>query len=172
VESLGSIGSEAGKAVESLARLAAEGEGELREDALLAMGRIAVEPEIALPVLRASLDDGSAGVRRAAAEALGRYEDRARDAAPRLFELLNDKEVRTEALEALKRTRARSIPHLVEALSNEEPSVRLFACETLGRMGPEARDIIPELRKVLEDDYDFIRRAARNAIRRIERDDS
>jgi hypothetical protein len=45
--------------------------------------------------------------------------------------------------------------------------VRLFACESLGRIGPEAERAIPKLEKVKRDRYDFVRRRAEDAIRRI-----
>ena len=75
---------------------------------------------------------------------------------------------RAAALDGLRRIRSQSVPHFVEALSNGDPGVRVFACESLGAMGKSATNAVPALKKALNDSYDFVRRQARQALKSIE----
>ena len=112
--------------------------------------------------------DEAFAVRKVAAEALGKFGDSADDVIPKLFALLKNEEDRPVALDALRQIKVKSVPLLMETLSSGDASVRLFACEALGRLGPQAKESIPALKKALNDDYDIVRRQARMALRRIE----
>ena len=82
--------------------------------------------------------------------------------------MLEDSDDRSKALEALGRIRSRDVDLYITALNNREPRVRLFACEALGRIGKDAEKAIPQLEKLKRDRYDFVRRRAQDAIRRIQ----
>ncbi|MCA1815335.1 MAG: M56 family metallopeptidase [Acidobacteria bacterium] len=109
--------------------------GEQAAIALASMGTPALEP------LTRALDDGSAGVRRNAAWAIGeltnmRESDRA-PAVPRLIELLSDSDelVRSAAVQALAEVRdERSVAPLIGALSDSQPGVRQRAAWALGEL--------------------------------------
>jgi HEAT repeat protein len=54
---------------------------------------------------------------------------------------------RWKARRVLSRFGTRTVPALVEALgSGDDPSIRRFAAESLGRLGPEARGAVDALR--------------------------
>ncbi len=106
-----------------------------------------------------ALPDGSLGVRRAAAEALGRIgNDRAVD---KLIEALQDKDswVREAAAEALGRIgNERAVDKLIKALKNRRRvGVREAAAEALGNIGD--KQAVDELVEALQDESSRVRRA-------------
>jgi hypothetical protein len=58
---------------------------------------------------------------------------------------------------------------LIKLLKDDDHRVRYYAAAWLGQMGPDANEAIPHLRALLEDDDDHVRRAAEDALARIER---
>lgn len=118
--------------------------------------------------LIAALADADAKPRRAAMEALGALGTNAREATPQLITLLHRDGDRPSALEALKRMEVRSVPHLLDALSVNNSDVKIYACERLAAIGPEAREALPALKGLLEAQNDEVRRGARRAVARIE----
>jgi HEAT repeat protein len=95
--------------------------------------------EPAVPALIETLRDTDAGVRKAAANALGKV----------------DPDVKL------------AVPALVDALKDKAPSVRQAAAIALGLIGPEAKDAIPALRETQKDSDRAVSRAANQAIQRI-----
>jgi len=168
---LGSIGPAANAAAGALSKAVKDPALEIRANAVAAFAKIESDPKQVLPILEGALDDSSLSVRKVAAEALARFGDSAEEVLPKLFALLKSEEDRPMALDALRQVRVKSVSLLTETLSNSDPSVRLFACEALGRLGPQAKESIPALKKALNDDYDVVRRQARMALRRIEEDE-
>ena len=140
---------------------------QLRGAAISAL--VAIEPggESLTQVLSKMLADQDPAVRHPAIEGLGQRGEGARSAAPLLFKLLDGDDDRTQALEALRRIRATDPDLYIIALDNPEPRVRLFACEALGRLGKDAESALPKLESLTRDRYDFVRRRAQDAIRRI-----
>jgi HEAT repeat protein len=57
-----------------------------------------------------------------------------------------------------------AIPLLVAALGNPGERIRGNAAQTLGTLGPAARDAIPFLEKLLTDEWQNVREAATNAL--------
>ena len=71
---------------------------------------------------------------------------------------------RWKARRVLSRFGARTVPALVEALSSgEDPAIRRFAADSLGRLGPEAREATEALRHAAWHDEDSSVRAAATA---------
>ena len=71
---------------------------------------------------------------------------------------------RWKARRVLSRFGARTVPALMEALSlGEDPTIRRFAADSLGRLGAEARDATAALRYVAWHDEDAAVRAAATA---------
>jgi hypothetical protein len=64
--------------------------------------------------------------------------------------------------------RVRDVDLYISILGNDEPLVRLFACQALRRAGKGARKALPEIRKLTRDRYDYVRREARRAVESIE----
>ena len=77
---------------------------------------------------------------------------------------------RWKARRVLSRFGARTVPALMEALSlGEDPTIRRFAADALGRLGPEARDAVGTLRHAAWHDEDAsVREAAAAALNAVE----
>jgi HEAT repeat protein len=164
----GAIGPGAYAAVPELKKLAQDPSPEVRGAAVSALSKVD-QAGMRLPVLLAALGDRDLSVRRAAAEATGEMGDKARDATAALTELVQHAENRDFALEALRQIQVRSVPHLLQMLAMSDAGVRAFACERLARIGPEAKEAIPALETIeREGEPNFLRRAARDALRRIQ----
>jgi HEAT repeat protein len=140
----------------------------VRAAALAASVRLEPEKEKLLPRLEQALADPAPEVRRPAIEALGSIGEPARPAAGRLFSLLVEGSDRPLVLSALREIRPRDVALYLSVLEHPEAEVRRFACAALGRMGKDAAEAAPQLRERLRDEYDFVRDAARQALRRIE----
>jgi HEAT repeat protein len=110
------------------------------------------------------------GVRAFAAKALGRMQEKARDAAPDLARALGDEnsEVRSAARWALGRIGPTAVPALREALKNNNVQVRSGAASALGSMGPVAEDAVPALTQALRDEDPVVRIEAISALEKIQ----
>ena len=77
-----------------------------------------------------------------------------------------------KARRVLSRFGARTIPALVEALScGDDAAIRVFAAESLGLLGPEAREASDALRQAAaHDDDPSVRAAAGAALVAVESD--
>ena len=95
--------------------------------------------EPAVPALIEALRDTDAGVRKAAANALGKV----------------DPDVKL------------AVPALTDALKDKVPAVRQAAAGALGLIGSDAKDAIPILRETQKDSDKAVSRAAGMAIQRI-----
>ncbi|HUF61907.1 MAG TPA: HEAT repeat domain-containing protein [Verrucomicrobiales bacterium] len=140
----------------------------VRAAAVAALVRMEPDREKALPRLEHALSDASFEVRKPALEALGEMGEAARPVAEKLFALLGEDADRPLAMRAIREIRPREAALYVSVLEHKEAEVRQFSCVALGRLGSDAEQTVPELRKRLRDEYDFVRDAAREALRRIE----
>jgi HEAT repeat protein len=95
--------------------------------------------EPSVPVLIDALHDSDAGVRKAAASALGKV----------------DPDVKL------------AVPALTDALKDKASPVRQAAAGALGQIGPDAKDAVPALRETQKDSDRAVSRAANMAIQRI-----
>jgi len=135
--------------------------GEVRDVLRETLGRGATDPA----ALAAALQDPSSAVRQAAAEALGAMGAGARGSSHALFAALGDpsEAVRHAAAQALSRvgTGAEDRARLVSWLSSPDPYVLAFAAWSLGNLGAEAHDAVPDLARVLaRDETDAVVSAA------------
>jgi HEAT repeat protein len=169
---LGAMGDRARSALPELEKSLAHENANTRAAALTAFSRIENSNDRKLEVLTAALEDGEAQVRVAAIDELGEMGRAAEPAAEKLYELTEDSPQREQALEVLAGMRIRSVPLLTRALGNSDPYVRRYAAERLGELGKRSTGALPLLRELREkDEEDFVRRAARSALRDIERAD-
>lgn len=99
----------------------------------------AVDAEPALPALRQALKDKDAGVRRTAAEALGKI-----------------------AVDAKE-----TVPALIDALADPAVPVRGAAATALGQFGSEAKDAVPALQKAQKEADKKQRKVFAQALQRI-----
>jgi HEAT repeat protein len=167
---LGKIGDE--RAVEPLAK-ALENEGsEVREAAVLALGKFG---ELAVEPLIKALGDENYEVRLAAAGVLGAISDsRAVEPLSKMLNLRYPKSymdgewsVRRKAAEALGEIGdSHAVEPLIKALGDEHNKVRIAAAKALGDIGdPWA---VEPLIKALEDKANHVREAAKEALKKLD----
>ncbi|HEY2749562.1 MAG TPA: HEAT repeat domain-containing protein [Polyangia bacterium] len=138
------------RAVDTLERALGDGEHEVREAAVVALGRL--PPNLGkrtAVALTGRLDDEAAGVRQRAAEVLGRMRE-ARAVVPLLARLGDTtREVRAAALDALAALGdARAVPAIVRMLKDPADDVRASAVAALGRL--QAKSAVGPLVEVLQ----------------------
>jgi WD40 repeat protein/HEAT repeat protein len=108
---------------------------------------------VVMPTLLRGLSDPAPDTRRQAAEAIGRYGDRAGDAAPALIAALKDgdEQVRAQALEALAQVSNDAkvlLPVMAEVLRGQDAHLYAAASQVLFRVGPGViGDVVSLLRK-------------------------
>jgi HEAT repeat protein len=138
-ESLGRIGAGAHGSIQELATtLSKEKDAEVRTKIVVALGSIGHSAG-SMKALMAALQDPAVDVRAEAAESIGSFGMKAKDAVLPLANGLKD-------------------PH---------PRVRHESAEALGKIGPDARAAIPFLRKALLDADERVAGEARAALDRI-----
>jgi HEAT repeat protein len=130
-----------------------------RRQAALALGYFGAEAKAAVPDLTEFVRQGR--FKAEASEALARIEPRVEENIPRLIEqflkdgcehltgmgtFISDKTVR----ESLVRIGGPAVPALIEVLKGPDWKMRVCAAETLGRIGPVARDAVPSLLRAIE----------------------
>ena len=130
--------------------------------------RLAAVREALAPALK----DAHEAVRGCVAMTLGQYAQKIPADVPELYDLLADPSPHVRCLVCV------FMPHhagsrvgiaaLVRALDDPDPQVRLAAAQRLGRIGLDAEEALPDLRRAAEDKEDSVRGAASEAIRTIE----
>jgi HEAT repeat protein len=135
-----------------------------------------LEASPAIPkALAATLKDSCVDVRRAAASALGAFGASAAEALADVDSALGDADptVRRAAAESKRLIKAHSaevtsaIAGWHEDLTSRDAAVRYSAAEALGEMGRRAVLAIPALTRLLKDEDDIVRGAARTALHNI-----
>ena len=64
---------------------------------------------------------------------------------------------------------AAAVPALIVALDDPEPTVRFPATVALGEIGPAAKDAVPRLKKMMDEEInDEVAAGAKRALRRIQ----
>lgn len=182
---LGSIGPNAITALAELRERLQDEHAQVRYNAAKAVGnlRAAKETEAAVPQLISCLKDKDPDVRWAVAEALRKIgTDEAMEAwlhfesKPEVNDLVKqlsntDKAVRMDAAAGLVKIIApddgKYVPEIAKALTDQFWRVKVPICETLAKIGPNAREAIPGLKRALNDENERVRAAAAHALGRI-----
>ena len=125
-------------------------------------------PDVPLPPeLADALRNKSAEVRTAAARALARYGPDLGPEIPALFAMMehDETEVRKSCGEVLQQCwpTPALVPTLVELLKNRDSEIRANAVVLLGRIGPEASQMIPALVAILNERVDLDQRDGADA---------
>jgi hypothetical protein len=181
--SLGAMGDQAEEGVPALAALLVKDpDREVRNQAALALSKMAPASRAAVPELARALRDKEQLIRANATRALMRLGKEARPAVPALIEALADdsncvKVVpfhdTNQELAALALGRASAgtdagVPALTAMLKDAETDrQRRTAARALGEVGPEARPAAPLLRALLKDTSAEVRQTAEEALRKI-----
>jgi HEAT repeat protein len=128
--------------------------------------------DVGVPVLIEGLKDVQVGMW--AAEALGEIGAPARQALPALLEAMkgdNDNLRRAAALAVVRLGETdNGLPILIKALKHEVPDTRAYTAEVLGQVGPPAKKAVGALREAMKDESPAVRKAAAEALRKIEHD--
>lgn len=145
------------KAAAALREQAADSEMLVRAQAIFALGRLRAADEDSLKTIVGHLSDPDAQVRRASIRALRMIDAPRKTVGPLIVKLLNDSEptVAMRALSTIADGGVEVVPALTTALDQRE--ARYWACLALGEMGPQAKEAVPALIKVLEDDRPEVR---------------
>jgi HEAT repeat protein len=120
------------------------------------------------------LNDNNTSVRTRAAEALGNMGATASESIPHLVKLIGNKDyyARWHAAEALEKLGALTpeikIKKYILDLGDSNNDVRSKAADALCELGPDAKEALPKLKKLLEEDDEIIRASAEKAIAKIE----
>ncbi len=180
---LGAIGTEAPQTVGPLATMMVEDpEPRPRAEAALALSKMAPAARAAVPELALALEDDADPVRMNAALALSQLGTEARPAIPALIRAVQDERndhnlggflisIQGVAILALGRASAgtaEGLPTLIAALETA-PSLglKLTVVRALGEVGPPAREAVPRLLPLLEDDSEDMRQFVKAALGKI-----
>lgn len=120
-------------------------------------------------VLISALGDKRPLVRHSAAEALGQLDERPRDVVPPLVQTLRDRDVavRLAAGQALVQLGKPAVPFLLAALKEDDADWQTAIIVILGRIGAAAREAVPALEGLRDDET--IGPPAADALARIQR---
>jgi HEAT repeat protein len=155
LDTLGSIGPSAEKARDPIVSLLDSPSTSLRAKALDSLARISADRAAFIEIAIGRLDDEDWSVRREAARLLGESGERAANAVPKLLERIrvrDDTEFVRDALQAIDAAPPESVSQLIELLNDDDSRrVRRIAIYLLRKAGPEAKQAIPVLRKLLDD---------------------
>ena len=140
---------------------------DVRASAATALAAIETDDAKALAALIPLAADQSGRMRRAAALGLMRYGAAASPAVPALVRMLPSPNERFEAMRALKVIGVHALPELKAMLAINDPRVRMLACESLGALGPAAKELAPKLRELVDQNNE-VHAAAKAALAKIE----
>jgi HEAT repeat protein len=160
IEQLIAVADEAAEAVPALVECLKSDSADIRALAVDCLGDIGKPALSAVPALVALVGDPDAKVRREVIEAVRAIRPGPKVVLPLLVKELRDSDpaVQIRALDALAEQGERAVPALIEALGDKETAY--WACLVLSELGPEAKDAVPALAKVLDDDRPDVRREA------------
>jgi HEAT repeat protein len=165
---LAKIGRGAGAALPTIYSAIHDSASDVRASATMALAYVEPDQAKALAAIIPMVDKSQSGdVRRAAERALAKLGPAATPAVPRLIAMLDKETERGEVMRTLKSIGVHTVPELVTMLSVHDPRVRTFACDSLGTLGPEAKDAAPKLREVMEEDG-AVRDSAKKALKKID----
>lgn len=134
---------------------------------LLGLAHLGREAKRAIPIVTEFMNSRNHRVKPHAAYALYKIADDQETLVKVLSESLDDRNERQDAFDLINRLGEDATllqMGLVKQLGAEEEDVREQAVLAIGRLGPDAADAIPEVKKLLEDVDVLVREAAGQAI--------
>lgn len=171
-ETLGILGKPAQPALASLARLLDDREAEVRKSAVAAIASLELDATVVRPHFARALRDDNSDVRRAGMRGIQRLGPDGALLIPDIIRMAERRENVRSVERVLRRFERkvpdpRSTPDLVKLLDHREPRVRLLAIRFLALAGREAREAIPVLERMRDDNDAEVRRQAEAACKRI-----
>ncbi len=137
----------------TVAKLVGHQQVDIRASAIDALTAIQPDKTQLVQQLIEALDDADAEVRRVSAQHLGELGADAQAAVPKLFSMLKseqDSDIASGALREIDAAPIEAIPLLIESLGSEDRRVNFYSVSLLGKIGPPAREALPQLEKLLE----------------------
>ncbi len=115
--------------------------------------------------------DKDVNVRGSAALNLSCFPEHIETSIPRMINLFNEPngEARASMQDSVANFKEKSVPYLIDALSNKDKDIRRSACVTLRQLGPIAKSAIPALTELLKEPGYDVSMSAQRAIKSIER---
>jgi len=184
---LGKMGPEAKDAIPALIKVVADKNPLARREALFALAGIGAGKEAVPAAIKAlddvivideTLDEKSYEIPYSACFLLGEIGPDAIDAKERLVKNLDSDNEMLATISAwalshidptCKETCPKCVPLLTKALDHHDLKIQLEAIGSLGRLGPEAKDALPTLKKLAEDDNPLVCEEAAKAIEAIDK---
>jgi len=168
---LGAIKAEGKPAISGLADALRDTERDVRLEAAESLGKIGPRASPAALALGNALKDKEVAVKKASLSALGKIGPDAANAAPSLITALGDSELHDATLNTLVKIGKGAVRDLGRALTDSRNTkARLELIDILGQIGPDAREAVPVLTKILgSEDFPSVQRAAREALAKIQK---
>ena len=151
IEGISDLGPKGAPAVPAMEKLLTSSDPHLRAHAAIAlggMGKAAMPAAVALAKL---ITDDDADVRHAALDALAEIKPGPEMTVPLLVQALQDKDdaVIRRSLHALAERGAAIVPAMIEAMKDDR--TEFYALLVLHEIGPEAKDAVPAICKLIEE---------------------
>jgi HEAT repeat protein len=128
---------------------------EVRSVALETLSKVMRDRQELIAILSDRLADNNWTVRKQAATLLGAEGEDAISAVPALIDLLqsdDDSDYARDALRGIDAAPPEAVPQLVKILKNDSGRrARYYAMHLLKKIGPAAKEAIPELRAILSE---------------------
>ena len=177
-QALWKLGAEAAPAVPGVAEMIRNQSTPGRDLLIDTLARLGPHAKQAIPALQSVLDDPDAKIGALSAAALVLAGADPGPLFPRLLEVIRSgsKDMQSgavwasHALTELGPDAAPVLSAIIEELPKQRGLVLLNLTETLGKIGPSAREAVPVLRGLLKDEDEEVRGAAEKALGRIEGD--
>ncbi len=171
-ETLGILGKPAQPALPGLAKLLDDREAEVRKAAVAAIASLELDATVVRPHFARALRDGSSEVRRAGMRGIMRLGPDGALLIPDIIRMAERRENVRSVERVLRRFERqgpdpRSTPELVKLLDHREARVRLLAIRFLALAGGKAREAIPVLERMRDDNDAEVRKQAEAACKRI-----
>jgi HEAT repeat protein len=153
VMSIGQMGPGAKAAVPKLAELAKGGDANLRNNAINALVQLGLDGRAAAPALVENLKNPNQYIVTQSLQALRNMQVDSKTVVPALEELLKSttpyqRVMTADAIVSLDRENKAVVPVLIELVSDKQWWAQ--ATQALGKMGPNAKEAVPDLVKLLK----------------------
>jgi HEAT repeat protein len=171
--SLGKIGPQAKSAAPELVRLLEGGNPIVRRAAAASLGMIEPDAQVAVPALLKALKDADGPTRIQAIMSLGQVGE-PEQVIPLLIPILRERggaggSPSSAAQAALQAIGPKTVPALIEALSDQQAETRLASLRILGRFGNQARAAVSRITALLQDPDELVCVNAAEALWKVDR---
>ena len=154
MQTLAAIGRAADSASGPVKTFIGNESSEVRASSVETLGKIMENRAELIEIVTDRLADEDWAVRKKSAELLGAEGEAAIDAVPALIDLLqkeDDSDYARNALRGIDAAPPEAIPQLVAILAgNSGRRARFYAMHLLKKVGPAAKNAVPELREILD----------------------